>query len=82
MVYTLLFFSSKFSLFQNSNVFGSCIIHIYIQGSGLIAHAFLPSTLVEANGQFHCSSCTGESMGPKIVLDIVGIEKKLVPAGN
>ena len=25
------FFSSKYSLFHNSNVFGSCIIHIYIQ---------------------------------------------------
>jgi len=28
MVYTLLFFSSKCSLFHNSNVFGSCFIHI------------------------------------------------------
>ena len=28
MVYTLLFFSSKSSLFHNSNVFGSRIIHI------------------------------------------------------
>ena len=28
MVYTLLFFSSKCSLFNNSNVFGSFIIHI------------------------------------------------------
>jgi len=28
MVYNLLFFSSKCSLFHNSNVFGSCIIHI------------------------------------------------------
>ena len=29
MLYTLRFFSSsKFSLFHNSNVFGSCIIHI------------------------------------------------------
>ena len=28
MVYTLLFFSSKCSLFHNSNVFGSRIIHI------------------------------------------------------
>jgi len=27
MVYTLLFFSSKCSLFHNSNVFGSRIIH-------------------------------------------------------
>ena len=31
MVYTLRFFSSKFSLFHNSNVFGSCIIQFYIQ---------------------------------------------------
>ena len=28
MVYTLRFFPSKCSLFHNSNVFGSCIIHI------------------------------------------------------
>ena len=32
MVYTLRFFSSKCSLFHNSNVFGSCIIQFYIQG--------------------------------------------------
>jgi len=32
MVYTFPFFSSKYSLFHNSNVFGSCIIHIlYIE---------------------------------------------------
>jgi len=29
MAYTLRFFSSKCSLFHNSNVFGSCIIHIF-----------------------------------------------------
>jgi hypothetical protein len=28
MVYTLRFFSSKCSMFHNSNLFGSCIIHI------------------------------------------------------
>ena len=28
MVYTLRFFSLKCSLFHNSNLFGSCIIHI------------------------------------------------------
>ena len=28
MVYTLIFLSSKCSLFHNSNVFGFCIIHI------------------------------------------------------
>ena len=33
MVYILrFFFSSKFSLFHNSNVFGSCIIHILYTG--------------------------------------------------
>jgi hypothetical protein len=31
MVYTLVFFSSKCSLFHNSNVFCSCVIQIYIQ---------------------------------------------------
>jgi len=32
MVYTLLFLSSKCSLFHNSNIFGSCIIHILYTG--------------------------------------------------
>ena len=32
MVYTLSFFSSKCSLFHNSNLFGSCIIHILHTG--------------------------------------------------
>ena len=32
MVYTLRFFSSKCSLFHNSNIFGSCIIHISYTG--------------------------------------------------
>jgi len=31
-VYTPLFFSSKCSLFHNSNVFGSCISHILYTG--------------------------------------------------
>jgi len=32
MVYTFRFFSSKCSLFHNSNVFGFCIIHILYTG--------------------------------------------------
>jgi len=32
MVYTQFFFSSKWILFHNSNVFGSCIIHILYTG--------------------------------------------------
>ena len=36
VVYTLLFFSSKCSLFHNSNVFGSCIIHILYTGCAKI----------------------------------------------
>ena len=36
MVYALLFFSSKFSLFHNSNLFGSCIIHILYIGCAKI----------------------------------------------
>ena len=37
MVYTLLFFlSSKCSLFRNSNVFVSCIIHILYTGCAKI----------------------------------------------
>ena len=36
MVYTLLFFSSKCSLFHNSKVFGSGIIHILYTGCAKI----------------------------------------------
>jgi len=37
MVYTLrFFFSSKFNLFHNSNLFGSCIIHILYTGCAKI----------------------------------------------
>ena len=36
MVYTLRIFSSKRSLFHNSNVFGSCIIHILYTGCAKI----------------------------------------------
>jgi len=36
MVYTLRFFSSKCSLFHNSNVFGSCVIHILYTGCAKI----------------------------------------------
>jgi len=37
MVYTLrFFFSSKCSLFHNSNVIGSCIIHILYTGCAII----------------------------------------------
>ena len=32
MVYTLSFFSSKCILFHNSNLFGSCVIHILYTG--------------------------------------------------
>ena len=32
MVYTLRFSSSKYSLFHNSDVFGSCIIHVLYTG--------------------------------------------------
>ena len=36
MVYTLCFFSSKCCLFHNSNIFGSCIIHIlYIYSTNI-----------------------------------------------
>jgi len=36
MVYTLRLFSSKCSLFHNSNVFGSCMIHILYTGRAKI----------------------------------------------
>ena len=36
MVYTLRFFSPKSGLFHNSNLFGSCIIHILYRGCAKI----------------------------------------------
>jgi hypothetical protein len=36
MVYTLRFLNSKCSLFHNSNLFGSCIIHILFTGCAQI----------------------------------------------
>jgi hypothetical protein len=42
-VYTLRFFSSKCSLFHNSNVFGSCIIHILLQGVLKLKKKIIPS---------------------------------------
>ena len=41
MVYTLCFFFSKRSLFHNSNVFGSCIIHILYTGCAKIKKIIL-----------------------------------------
>ena len=40
MVYTLLFSSSKCGLFHNSNLFGSCIIHILFTGCAKIKNIF------------------------------------------
>ena len=36
MLYTLCFFPSKCSLFNNANLFGSCIIHILYTGCAKI----------------------------------------------
>jgi hypothetical protein len=44
MVYTLLFFSSKYSLFHNSNEFGSHIIHILYTGCAKIKKIYIYST--------------------------------------
>jgi len=35
-IYSLFLFSSKYSLFHNSNVFGSCIIHMLYRGCAKI----------------------------------------------
>ena len=41
MVYTLRLFSSKCSLFHNSNVFGSCVIHILYTGCAKILKSYI-----------------------------------------
>ena len=56
MVYTLRFFLLKCSLFHNSNVFGSCIIHILYTGCAKIKKYFRRQKVKkkqEANAQKH-----------------------------
>ena len=43
MVYTLRVFFFKFSLFHNSNVFGSCIIHILYTECAKIKKKIIPA---------------------------------------
>jgi len=43
MVYTLRFSSSKCILFHNSNVFGSCIIHILYTGCAKVKKKIIPA---------------------------------------
>ena len=61
-VYTLRFFSSKCRLFHNSNVFGSCIIHILYTGCGKIkknnsSAKRLRSALTGNNEARSCNHC-------------------------
>ena len=42
-IYSPFFFSSKCSLFHNSNVFGSCIIHISYTGCAKIKKKIIPA---------------------------------------
>jgi len=53
MVYTLLFFSSKYSLFHNSNVFGSCIIHILYTVCAKIKKNYSGAKRLIINQQMH-----------------------------
>ena len=46
MVYTLRFFFSKCRLFHNSNIFGSCIIHILYTGCAKIKKIIIPAPKV------------------------------------
>ena len=42
-IYSPFFSSSKFSLFHNSNIFGSCIIHILYTGCAKIKKKIIPA---------------------------------------
>jgi hypothetical protein len=63
MVYTLLFFSSsKCSMFYNSNIFGSCIIHILYTGRAKIKKKFRRQKVkvegkLAARGPFFAYGC-------------------------
>jgi len=46
MVYILLFFFKMEFLFHNSNVFGSCIIHILYTGCAKIKKKIIPAPKV------------------------------------
>jgi len=49
MVYTVRFFSSKCSLFHNSNIFGSCSIHILYTGCAKIKKKLFRCQKVNVN---------------------------------
>ena len=71
MVYTLRFFFSKVSFFHNSNVFGSCIIHILYTGVlKLKENNSGAKRLTNAMGPPHPP--------PRYNLDVMG-EKKFLP---
>ena len=71
MVYTLLFSSSKCSLFHNSNVFGFCIIHILYTGV-LKLKKIIPAPKVN-----HCATAV-----PYINNDINNIQEELRGTGD
>ena len=54
MVYTLRFFPSKCSLLHNSNVFGSCIIHILYTGCAKIKKIIIPAPKGQRKGRGWC----------------------------
>ena len=59
MLYTVGFFFSKCSLFHNSNVFGSCIIHILYTGCVKIKNTYIiPAPKVYILSVFFSSKCS------------------------
>jgi len=84
MVYTLLFSSSKCSLFHNFKVFGSCIIHYYIQGvlklknnSGakMLTLVYTLHFFSSKRSLFHNSNIFGSCIIHFYIQDVLKLEK-------
>ena len=77
MVYTIRFFSSKCSLFHNSNIFGSCIIHILYTGCAKIKKIVPAPKGYICDQYVNCVNfqiylCAGEADGDKLFRNVIG----------
>ena len=72
-MYTLRFFSSKYSLFHNSNVFGSCIIHILYRGCAKIKKKIRPQKVKFPPRPAFTRRTRGYTLGTLTTVDLVSV---------
>ena len=85
-IYCPFFFSSKCSLFHNSNSFGSCIIHIlYIYSTDIGTEYFkggvyCPFFFSSKCSLFHNSNLFGSCIIHILYTGVLKLKKKIIPA--